>query len=153
MGLLPKLGYGYAFEGLKALIIFGVFMLYNYLTKDIKDNFHFELTPEKRCDNGSYMWSSNPEKAALCSKFSKEQLARYECPGGLYNGRPIWRQGAGNIPLSDDNWQNTTCKQIGDNLPDPQVLKIFLYYIYNIKNLNFNMRPCFTFFNRMYLIV
>jgi len=111
-----------AFSPLKTLIVFGVFMLYNYLTKDIKDNFYFELTPEKRCDNGPYMWSSNPEKAALCSKFSKEQLARYECPGGLYNGRPIWRQGAGNIPLSDDNWQNTTCKQIGDNLPDPQVL-------------------------------
>ena len=109
-------------NGLKALIVLGIVLLYNHLTKDIKDNFHFELTPEKRCDNGPYMWSSNPEKAALCSKFSKEQLARYECPGGLYNGRPIWRQGAGNIPLSDDNWQNTTCKQIGDNLPDPQVL-------------------------------
>jgi hypothetical protein len=108
-------------NGLKALIIFGVFMLYNYLTKDIKDNFHFELTPEKRCDGGPYMWSSSPEKQALCSKFSKEQLARYECPAGFI-GRPIWREGAGNIPLSDDNWQNTTCNQIGKNLPDPQVL-------------------------------
>ena len=111
-----------AMNALKALIIWGIFLLYNHLTKDIKDNFHFELTPEKRCDNGPYMWSSNPEKQALCSKFSKADLARYECPAGLYNGRPIWRQGAGNIPLSDDNWQNTTCKQIGDNLPDPQVL-------------------------------
>jgi hypothetical protein len=109
-------------NALKALIIWGIFLLYNHLTKDIKDNFHFELTPEKKCEGGSYMWSSSPEKQALCSKFSKEQLARYECPAGLYNGRPIWRQGAGNIPLSDDNWQNTTCKQIGDNLPDPQVL-------------------------------
>ena len=112
----------YVWNAIKAAIVFGVFILYNYLTKDIKDNFHFELTPEKRCDGGPYLWSSSPEKQALCSKFSKADLARYECPAGLYNGRPIWREGAGNIPLSDDNWQNTTCNQIGQNLPDPQVL-------------------------------
>ena len=121
--MLPfsMLGITYIFNGLKAVIIFGVFLLYNYLTKDIKDNFYFELTPEKQCDGGPYMWSSSPEKQALCSKFSKADLARYECPNGFI-GRPIWRQGAGNIPLSDDNWQNTTCKQIGKDLPDPQVL-------------------------------
>jgi hypothetical protein len=118
----PMLNNSYVFNALKAFIIFGVFLLYNYLTKDIKDNFYFELTPEKYCDGGPYMWSSNPEKKALCSKFSKAQLARYECPAGLYNGRPIWRQGAGNMPLSDANWQNTTCNQIGKDLPDPQVL-------------------------------
>ena len=118
---LSMLSNTYSLNGIKALIIFGVFILYNYITKDIKDNFHFELTPEKHCDGGSYMWSSDPEKAALCSKFSKADLGRYDCPTGFI-GRPIWRQGAGNIPLSDDNWQNTTCKQIGDNLPDPQVL-------------------------------
>ena len=102
----------------KAVIIWGIVVLYYFLTKDIKDDFHFELTPEKRCEGGPYLWSSNPEKAALCSKFSKADLARYECSNGFI-GRPIWRQGAGNMPLSDANWQNTTCDQIGKDLPDP----------------------------------
>ena len=123
LAMLPNdmFGKAYLLNALKAFIVWGIILLYNHLTKDIKDNFHFELTPEKHCDNGPYMWSSNPEKAALCSKFSKADLARYECSNGFI-GRPIWRQGAGNIPLSDANWQNTTCNQIGKDLPDPQVL-------------------------------
>ena len=114
-------GKAYLLNALKALIVWVIILLYNYLTKDIKDNFYFELTPEKKCDGGPYMWSSDPEKAALCSKFSKADLARYECQNGFI-GRPIWRQGAGNMPLSNDNWENTTCNQIGKDLPDPQVL-------------------------------
>jgi len=106
---------------IKAFTVYIIVALYCYFTKDMKDNFHFELTPEKYCDGGSYMRSSSPEKQALCSKFSATDLARYDCPNGFI-GRPIWRQGAGNMPLSDGDWQNTTCKQIGKDLPDPQVL-------------------------------
>jgi len=86
-----------------------------------KDNFMFQLTPEKKCDGGPYMYSSDPARQALCSKFSEKDLLRYDCPVG-YHGRPVWWDGATNGTLSNDNWQNDTCNQISKDYDDPQVL-------------------------------
>ena len=47
-----------------------------------KDNFLFEVTPEKRCDGGPYMYSSNPELQKLCGEFSQNDLNRFECSNG-----------------------------------------------------------------------
>lgn len=85
-----------------------------------QDNFFFELTPEKYCEGGPYMWSSNPEKQKFCSQFSKADMARYECPVG-FHGAPVWSQG--NQPAeSNDQWKNTRCSSISKDYNDPQVL-------------------------------
>ena len=86
--------------------------------RNLNENFHFELTPEKRCDGGQYMYSSDPARQALCSQFSAADLSRYECGPG-YIGRPIWRGGAGNGTLSNANWKNESCNQIDDSVKDP----------------------------------
>jgi len=104
---------------IKAVIMFVVIVLFNILLKQNKDGFYFELTPEKHCDGGPYMWSSSPEKKALCSKFSKQDLSRYNCPVG-YHGRPVWW--GGNTPDSNANWKNTRCNNLDSSVPDPQVL-------------------------------
>ena len=57
-----------------------------------KDNFLFEVTPEKLCDGGPYMYSSDPYLQQLCGQFSNKDLKRYECSHG-YTGRPIDRSG------------------------------------------------------------
>lgn len=91
--------------------------LFFELVKCTKDNFIFEVTPEKKCDGGPYMYSSDPERQKLCASFSKADLSKYECTPGLYNGRPVWRRGTfamtdnsiGNGTLSNANWANTSC--------------------------------------------
>ena len=53
----------------------------------MNEPFHFEVTPEKRCDGGPYMRSSSPELQELCKQFSPEDLKEYECDVGFI-GRP-----------------------------------------------------------------
>ena len=97
------------------IITFVIFLLdkLNY----IKDDFFFEVTPEKLCSGGDYMNSSDPERRKLCSKFSKEQLAEYNCPVG-FHGRPVNYQYSN---MSDSNWNNTICDGNFD-YTDPTVL-------------------------------
>lgn len=87
-----------------------------------KDNFHFEVTPEKMCDGGWYMWTSNPRKMAYCSSLPEAQRTMYTCSEqgipGLYMGRPLWYE---NTPLSDDKWENPIkCNE--PNNGEPSVL-------------------------------
>ena len=56
---------------------------------DTQDNFHFELTPQKKCDGGKYMYTSDPEKQKLCASFTPDELSMYECSPG-FHGRPVW---------------------------------------------------------------
>jgi hypothetical protein len=100
------------------IIISGIISATAVSTCDSKENFFFELTPQKQCDGGPYMYSSNPAKKALCSKFSQSDLDRYECGRG-YVGRPVWWNYS---PESDSKWQNGRCSKIGVPEPDPQVL-------------------------------
>jgi hypothetical protein len=87
----------------------------NYLNKD---NFYFELTPEKKCDGGPYMYSSDPERQKLCSQFSPEDLANYQCNPG-FHGRPVWWQRSDE---SDSKWQNGMCGNPPNDYTYPAVL-------------------------------
>lgn len=105
------------------ILLFGViFAAIFYLSKPIInniDNFHFEVTPEKMCDGGSYMYSSDPQKQKLCGQFSKADLAKYECPGGLDNGRPVWWNRSND---TNTEWKNTMCNGNFNDYDTPHVL-------------------------------
>ena len=116
--IFPKLKDNQLNSIMKSVIIFAVVIIFNILLKHSKDGFHFELTPEKHCDGGPYMWSSSPEKQALCSKFTKNDLSRYNCPVG-FHGRPVWWD---YTPESNNQWKNERCNEISDSYNDPQVL-------------------------------
>ena len=61
------------------------------------ETFFFEVSPEKLCDGGEYLRSSSPEKQKICSQFTKDQLANFQCsPAGEFNGRPVLRKGYNN---------------------------------------------------------
>ena len=100
-----------------ALLITGIIFLLEKFDYT-KDNFFFQLTPEKECDGGPYMYSSNADKQKLCSKFSKQDLAQYSCSPGFY-GRPVhWNRN----DMSDDSWNNTMCDGNFTDYSDPMVL-------------------------------
>ena len=82
-----------------------------------KDGFHFELTPEKKCDGGDYMYTSNPSKQQLCKSFSQSDLSKYSCCGG-FHGRPVWYN---RTDESNSDWENTMCDK-GLNDYDSHVL-------------------------------
>ena len=82
------------------------------ISKNRKEGFHFEVTPEKTCDGGAYLHQSNK----MCQELwntpeGRRDLANYNCINGycngsqgLYNGRPLnmgYRQ-----DLSNDKWEN-----------------------------------------------
>ncbi len=106
---------------IRALVVVVIFALFNIATSNIKDNFLFELTPEKYCTGGSYMRTSSPELQAFCSKFSQADIDKYQCSNGFI-GRPIQSVMATNGTLSDQNFENNTCSQISSSYNDPQVL-------------------------------
>lgn len=77
------------------------------------DNFHFEVTPSKTCQGGKYMVSSaDPEQKAYCNKLfsTPEGLAeysKYNCTTPGFNGAPLHFE---YTSLSDDKWENQSCK-------------------------------------------
>ena len=70
-----------------------------------KDEFHFQVTPEKLCDGGSYMYTSDPVKQKLCASFPPGDLAKYQCCPG-FHGRPVWWSRSDE---SNADWANTMC--------------------------------------------
>ena len=100
-----------------ALLFTSIIFLLNKIDYT-KDDFFFQLTPEKECDGGPYMYSSNPENQKLCSKFSKQDLAQYSCCPG-FHGRPVhWERN----DMSDSHWNNTMCDGNFKDYNDPTVL-------------------------------
>lgn len=95
-----------------------VFFCISAVVSETSEGFLFELTPQKQCDGGPYMYSSNPAKQALCSKFTPKDLSRYECSRG-YVGRPVWWDYSAE---SNSDWKNGRCDKIGVPQSDPQVL-------------------------------
>ena len=91
--------FGLLFTGLSYLLI------NSDLNKTQKDNFHFQVTPEKLCDLGPYMYTSDPVKQKLCNSFSPSDLAKYECCPGQH-GRPVWFN---RTDESNADWENTMC--------------------------------------------
>lgn len=99
-----------------ALLLTGVILLLNKFDYT-KDDFFFEVTPEKLCGGGKYMRTSDPELQKMCSKFSKKQLDEFNCPVG-FHGRPVNYQYSN---MSDSNWENTICDNCNE-YEDPRVL-------------------------------
>jgi hypothetical protein len=91
------------FSGLFAFVMY--FTINSNLNKNQRDNFHFQVTPEKLCDGGAYMYSSNPARQELCKSFSAGDLAKYECCPG-FHGRPVWWSRSDE---SNADWANTMC--------------------------------------------
>ena len=94
-----------------------IFLLHHF---DNKDNFHFELTPEKHCEGGAYMLSSaSPEKKKFCAQFTNEEKKYFSCPNG-FDGRPVhWER----TSMSNDQWRNEMCNtDFNDYKEDPRVL-------------------------------
>jgi hypothetical protein len=104
--------FGLVFTGLTYLINNS-----NLLNKFQKDNFHFQLTPEKMCSGGAYMYTSDPVKQKLCNSFPPGDLAKYECSPG-FHGKPVWWERSDE---SNANWANTMCDS-GLNDFEPHVL-------------------------------
>lgn len=100
-----------------SIIFTGIIFLINKIQYS-KDGFFFELTPEKNCDGGPYMYSSDPEKQKYCSQFTPEQIAQYNCTAG-FHGRPVhWERN----DMSDSDWTNRICDGNFNEYTDPQVL-------------------------------
>lgn len=98
-------------------ILFAVIIYFLKNNNYIKDDFHFQVTPQKLCDGGSYMYTSDPERKKLCDSFSNEDLSKYSCCPG-FHGRPVWFNRSDE---SDSNWENSMCKDGLDNF-DTHVL-------------------------------
>lgn len=107
------------------LILYGVFKY-----AKIEENFRLlEITPEKKCDGGSYLSGNNEYcKDKWSSPQGRRDLSRYNCINGncggtvnydgnsdsctgqgMYNGRPL------NLPFrtleSNDKWESEMCKK------------------------------------------
>lgn len=100
------------------IVVAALFAMYKSGKVQI-DRFHFEVSPEKTCEGGPYMWSSaSPEKQAYCNSLSPQQYSAFNCPAG-FNGRPVhWQY----TPESDSKWQNTRCATLDPNDTRPCVL-------------------------------
>jgi hypothetical protein len=92
-----------------------IFLLRKYQTKD---NFFFELTPEKHCEGGSYMYSSSPEKQKFCSQFTPKDIKYYSCTKGFHGAPVHWER----TDMSDSKWENKMCDGNFDEYNDPKVL-------------------------------
>jgi len=98
-------------KAIKAIAFtFAVFVIHK-LNTDSKDNFFFQLTPEKACPS-PYMRSSDPERQKYCNQFTQQQDNDYQCTGGFI-GRPIasknyvsYIPGQNNIPQKAPVLQN-----------------------------------------------
>jgi len=100
-----------------ALVMTGTVYLLARLYKDTKDNFHFQVTPEKLCQD-PYTYSSDPEKKAFCKQFTPAQIAEYTCGKGFVGAPVHWQRSTD----SNANWENTTCDSGLDDYSYPQPL-------------------------------
>ena len=113
---------------LSAAVYAIIVLLVLHLLK-LKENFHFEVSPYKKCAGGPYMYSSDPELKAFCDSIPQSQLDQAFCNNGVNNG---WdRKSHGFIgmpvhfdytPMSDDKWENHMCDDQLSNNAIPQVL-------------------------------
>jgi hypothetical protein len=72
-----------------------------------KEQFHFEVTPQKRCNNWDYLTTSDPELRAYCQGLSSAEISQYVCPAG-YNGAPVHFE---YTPETDAEYRNQRCNQ------------------------------------------
>ena len=89
------------------LIIAGLIftVLIYFIKSEIKDSFYFELTPEKHCEGGAYMYSSDPVKKKFCSQFTPSQIKNFSCDRGFHGAPVHWSR----TDMSDSKWENKMC--------------------------------------------
>ena len=73
------------------------------LRHEQKDSFNFQLSPEKHCRGGPYMWGDG-EKRKFCSQFKPSDIAYFSCSAG-FHGQPVHFK---HTNISDKNWENKT---------------------------------------------
>jgi len=85
------------------------------------ENFHFEVTPSKKCAGGPYMHQSGPEntncKELLSTQDGIDDYNEYNCDNPGFYGRPVHFE---YTTLSNDMWQNERCT--GPFVGTPKVL-------------------------------
>jgi len=105
-------------------IVYYTTKVYESACNKSSDSFHFEVTKAKQCQGGPYMHQSG-ETHEMCKEFmstqeGQDQYCMYNCGLHGFNGRPVHFE---YTPLSDSNWNNTTCeKPILGNNGSPYVL-------------------------------
>ena len=74
------------------LILFAILLscIIFLLRQQQKDSFTFQLSPEKHCIGGPYMWQ-NEEKRKFCSQFTEQDIGKFSCNVG-FHGEPINRE-------------------------------------------------------------
>jgi hypothetical protein len=109
------------FELIMSIVLLAGIIGYYYGVKVCSgESFHFEVTPEKQCDGGPYMYSSAPDHVKnycnklLSSQEGIDQYNKYNC-NGAYVGRPL--NFPDFAPPSNDMWENEMCKQQSFNGP------------------------------------
>jgi len=103
---------------LAGALVFGIILFgLMYVVNTNIDNFHFELTPIKKCQGGPYMYSSDPERQKLCAHFSPKEYCQYNCGRGFVGAPVHWNRSS----ESDSNWSNSEMT-INDSYDYPQVL-------------------------------
>ena len=91
--------------------VFTIILLFVYKIAKVgndnysKDGFRFELTPEKLCEGGPYMYSDDPDKLAFCSQFSPEDMSRFSCGIGFHGAPVTFKRDT----MSDSKWENHMC--------------------------------------------
>jgi hypothetical protein len=90
------------FSLVSTAIIVMVFYVGKIGDSSTKDSFSFEVSPEKLCQGGPYMYTSNPERQRLCSQFSQQDLAQYNCGKGFVGAPVHWDY----TSMSNDKWES-----------------------------------------------
>ena len=117
------------FVTLVGVSLVSVFILYLVFKYSKIENFRLlEITPEKKCDGGSYLTDTNEFcKDKWDSHQGRRDLSRYNCINGhcegtinydgntdnctgqgMYNGRPL--NLPSRTPESNDMWENEMCQ-------------------------------------------
>ena len=105
-------------------LVFTIVLAIIYSTSKVnQDNFHFEVTPEKRCDGGEYLHQSGPTaeycKKLLSSPEGIREFSEYSCLNPAFVGRPVHFE---YTPESDAEWQDPRCNPPILQKDRPQVL-------------------------------
>ena len=100
-----------------AILFTGIlFLLKHDKSKNNSEDFIFQLTPEKHCSGGSYMWTD--EKRKFCSQFTPQDIGYFGCSAGFHGAPVHWRR----TNISNDEWENKTCDCDFKRYNDPEAL-------------------------------
>ena len=86
-------------------------------------NNNLQITTAKLCGGGAYMTDGGPNeqicKTMRSTKEGREEISRYNCGGGGYNGRPVHLEFT---PMTNDLWKNERYNPPISGKKNPKVL-------------------------------